>query len=105
MTKLVLALTAAVAVTVLVAPSAFAAVEYCVIQNRDGQMGITNADPTYGWTKVSDARCFGSLDAAQRDVGTGVSPPMISGGYTVFHQNPQAEAKFPNQSVFTEGLP
>jgi hypothetical protein len=105
MTKLGFALVAAVALTAMVAPSVFAANEYCVIRNAIGQTGITDGDPTYGWYKLSDASCFGSLDAAQRDVGTGKSPPMISGAYTVFHQNPQAAPRVEGGQVFAEGIP
>lgn len=105
MTKLGFAFVAAVALTVMVAPSVFAANEFCVIQNRDGQLGVTNGTPAYGWSKIADSRCFGTLDGAVRDAGTGQSPPMISGGYTVFHQNPQAIPERPMERVYSEGLP
>ncbi len=105
MTKLGIALVAAVALTAMVAPSVFAANQYCVIRNALGQSGVTNGEPTYGWFKVSDASCFNSLDAAERDVGTGKSAPMISGAYTVFHQNPQAAPRMQNEPVLAEGIP
>jgi hypothetical protein len=105
MTKLGFALVAAVALTVMVAPSVFAANEYCVIRNALGQSGITDGVPTYGWFKVSDASCFASLDAAERDIGTGKSAPMISGGYTVFHSNPQATPRSQGLPVMSEGIP
>jgi hypothetical protein len=105
MTKLGFAFVAIAALTVMVAPSVYAANEYCVIHNRLGQLGITDGTPAYGWSRVADNRCFGSLDAAQRDVGTGNSAPMISGGYTVFHSNPQAVPERRGQRVISEGSP
>ena len=71
MTKFAFALVAIVALTVTVAPSVYAANEYCIIRNAAGQTGITSGIPAYGWSKVSDQSCFASVDAAERYAGTG----------------------------------
>lgn len=105
MTKLGFALVAAVALTAMFAPSVFAANQYCVIRNSLGQSGVTDGEAAYGWYKVAAASCFNSLDAAERDVGTGKSAPMISGAYTVFHQNPQAIPRSQGEPVMAEGIP
>ncbi|MGO9571885.1 MAG: hypothetical protein ACLP5H_30545 [Desulfomonilaceae bacterium] len=79
MTKLGFALVAIVALTAMVAPSVYAANDYCVIRNAVGQSGITSGIPAYGWSKVSDQSCFATVDAAQRDVGTGNGPTLTMG--------------------------
>jgi len=77
MTKLGFALVAIVALTAMVAPSVYAANEYCVIRNAVGQTAITSGIPAYGWSKVSDQSCFASVDGALRDAGSGSGPTVM----------------------------
>jgi hypothetical protein len=80
MTKVGFALVAIVALAALVAPSAYAANDYCVIRNAVGQTAVTSGDPAYGWSKVSDQSCFASADAALRDAGAGAGPNIMMPG-------------------------
>ena len=105
MIKLALALVAIVALAVTVAPSVYAANEYCVVRNAIGQVGVTNGTPVYGWSKVADDRCFSHVDAAIRDAGTGKSPNMISGAYTFYQPLPVAIPKGPGEPFLVEALP
>lgn len=73
MSKLSFILMAILAVTVMAAPSVFAA-NYCVISNEVGQVGVTDGNPIFGWSVVSPASCFASADAAVRDSGVGRGP-------------------------------
>ncbi len=105
MTKLAFALVAIVALTVTVAPSVYAAHEYCVIRNALGQTGITDGIPAYGWSNVSDWSCFATADAAERNAGTGKSAPKISGSYAFFRPFPVAIPRGPGEPFLVERLP
>jgi len=98
MTRLGFALMAMVALTLMAVPTVFA--DYCVIRDSIGQMGVTNGTPELGWTEVSPASCFATLDGAQRDAGTGT-------GFN-FHPyagSPRALAKRSMEPFVNQSLP
>jgi hypothetical protein len=105
------ALVALIALIVTVAPSVYAAREFCVVRNNTGQIGITDGNavmdsgaPIYGWYK-DNLLCASSADAAERMAGTGKNAPMISGQYTFFHPEPQVVPKNEPGPFFDEALP
>ena len=102
MTKLGFALVAIVALMAMIAPSVYAANEYCVIRNAVGQTGITNGEPTYGWFKISDQSCFATADAALRDTGSG-SGPTLSMNVSPYAPRPVAVPKADEQFL-VQGL-
>ncbi len=103
MTKLGFVLAAIMLLAIMVAPSVYAH-KYCVIRNDVGQMGVTDAIPAYGWYKVSAHDCFSTVDAAERDAGTGKGT-TINSGYWFWHPYPNAIPKGPWQPYLAEGLP
>jgi hypothetical protein len=98
MTRLSFAIVAIVALTLMAVPSVFA--EYCVIRDSLGQMGITNGSAAYGWSEVSPASCFATIDQAQRDAGTGTGF-----NFRPYAGSPRAVAKSHSHSFMVEGLP
>jgi hypothetical protein len=67
MNKLGIALVAATLTLMFLAPSADAS--FYLIRDRDGSIGITNAEPGYGWS-VFDGP-YTTFDSAMRATGTG----------------------------------
>lgn len=104
MARLGFALVAIMVLTVMAAPSIYAH-KYCVIRNDIGQTGVTDSIPVYGWSRISAQDCFDTVDAAERDAGTGKGANIIN-GYWFWHPSyPRAIPRGPRRPYLAEGLP